>query len=99
MFRYWKDRGIDGPEPSFLGFGNTTELFKGIGDKNIGPSKWGKTYGTMYGIYNMLNQPVLVVNDPIIAREVSIKKFSIFTTRGRQRLNTAMGKLAPKGPI
>ena len=87
---------MKGPQPSILGFGNTVELFAGIGDKNVGGTKWGKEYGEMYGIFSMVFTPVLIINDPVIVREVSVKKFSIFTTRGRNRLNNAFGKLAPK---
>lgn len=87
---------MKGPQPSILGFGNTVELFAGIGDKNVGGTKWGKEYGEMYGIFSMIFTPALIINDPGIVREVSVKKFSIFTTRGRSRINTAFGKLAPK---
>ena len=75
--------------------GHATELFNGIGREDKGAKKWGKKYGSIYGIYFM-SKPALVVNDPEVAREVSIKKFSIFTTRGRNKVNGAMGKLAPK---
>lgn len=75
--------------------GHTTELFKGIGREDMGAKKWGKEFGTIYGLY-IMGKPTLVVNDPEVAREVSIKKFSIFTTRGQNKFNTAMGKLAPK---
>merc|ERR1712227_639088 len=95
-FRYWKDRGVPGPEPSILGFGNTVELFAGISDKSKGGTKWAKEYGSMYGIYSMIFTPSLVINNPMIARELSVKKFSTFTTRGRSKINTAFGKLATK---
>ena len=75
--------------------GHTSEVFKGIGREDMGANKWGKEYGSIYGLY-VMGKPTLVVNDPEVAREVSIKKFSIFTTRGRNKFNTAMGKLAPK---
>ena len=49
--------------------GHATELFKGIGRDDIGAKKWGKEYGSIYGIYFM-NKPALVVNDPEVASRV-----------------------------
>ena len=95
IYRYWKKKGVKGPEPSLFGLGHTTELFKGIGQNDMGAKKWAKEYGAIYGLY-MMTKPVLVVNDPDVAKEISIKKFSIFSTRGRSKFNGAMSKLTPK---
>ena len=58
--------------------------------------KWGKEFGDIYGFYGMTWGPGLIVNDPMLIKEVNVKKFSKFTTRGRWKFERAFGKMTPK---
>ena len=61
-----------------------------------GMRKWAKEFGDIYGYYGMTWGPVLVVNDPMLIKEVNVKKFSKFTTRGRWKFERAFGPMTEK---
>ena len=48
----------------------------------------------MYGIFQVFTMPTLMINDPKMIREVSVKQFSRFTTRLRSRANFLLGPLS-----
>ena len=90
-WRYWARRGVNGPPPSLLGMGHTAELINAFG---VGAGKWSREYGDMFGVYFMFTKPTLIVNDPDIVKEICVKQFSRFTTRGRDASQKVIGKVA-----
>ena len=88
-YRFWKTRGIDGPEPS-IPFGS----FKPNGvpwqDIDIAEiKKHGKVFGTYQGV-----NPVLVVADPDILKDILVRDFSSFADR-----NTSFHKIQKQSVI
>ncbi len=76
----FKKLGIPGPEPHLL-FGNT----KGFRVKGIRRSikEWTEEYGKIFGYYDGM-VPTLVVADPDLVREITIKQFHKFHSRRPQ---------------
>ncbi len=70
QFNYWSQRGISGPPPSLLNFGNLRE-FSTYGQPQIEMS-WPKTYGSIYGFYQF-TKPILTINEPELAKEIIVK--------------------------
>ena len=56
---YWKARGIDGPPPSLMKFGNMVEYFE-IAENRA--DYLTEKYGDMFGFYT-LRKPMLYLND------------------------------------
>lgn len=94
-FRYWKDRGVNGPTPVFL-LGNSLDEWR---------TKWHerdldriRKYGRVFGIFQGLT-PVLVVADPVLLQDILVSNFAAFSDRPResfhkvlsQELNTVNG--------
>lgn len=77
-FRYFREMGIPGPEPSLI-FGNLLEI------RRLGATKlfeeWIKKYGNIVGFYNGSN-PFLLVNDLDLAKKIEIEDFKNFAARG-----------------
>ena len=65
-----------------------------MGTKNSAMKKWAKEYGSIFGIYQMGFMPTIVISDPKIVKDVNIKQFSRFTTRGRTKFNFSFGPLS-----
>merc|ERR1739838_258581 len=87
---YWKARGIDGPPPSLMKFGNLVEYFE-IAENRA--DYLTKKYGDMFGFYT-LRKPVLYLNDIKILKEVNIKQFSKFNRREPDsQMNSVLGKV------
>lgn len=82
-YSYWSNRGVAGPPPSLLHFGNVLQL-EGAPQDQIELEMLRK-YGKVYGIYTGL-QPTLVVLDEALIKTVLVKDFSAFTDR--RALNT-----------
>jgi len=74
-FSFWKKKGIPGPEPSFP-LGTLTYYF----NKTVAEAEdeLAHKFGTMVGMFDA-GDPVLLVSDPKMIREVCISKFSSFT--------------------
>ncbi|CAG2173218.1 unnamed protein product, partial [Oppiella nova] len=76
-FKYWSSRGINGPKPVPL-FGTIWQMFKRpmaeVGLDNY--RKYGKIYGTFIG-----TQPILMVTDPELIKDMNIKDFHVFVNR------------------
>ncbi|XP_070188004.1 cytochrome P450 3A21-like [Littorina saxatilis] len=77
-YNTWSQLGIPGPKPvPFLGnVGDLKE--KGAFDATLG---WCKKYGKVFGVY-LMRDPVLFTTDLDILKEVFIKDFNNFSTRG-----------------
>lgn len=87
-FNYWASKGIKGPPPiPFVGnyghfiFGNRMKIQR----------KWRDTYGYIYGIYRGA-KPTLVVSDPEVVRQISIKDFDKFPNHELGLVNTELQK-------
>jgi len=91
-WQYWKRRGIPGPTPTISGMGHSVELFKF--NNETGVDKWKKECGEIYGLFFLWTQPALYVEDTEIIKEICVKQFNRFSTRGRSRTNTAFGKMS-----
>lgn len=79
---FWKKRGIPGPEPE-LAFGNVRMMMRG---KEGAPSFTTRLYNEykdqpVIGFF-LRRQPVLLIKDPELIKEVLIKDFSKFANRG-----------------
>lgn len=73
--RYWKNRGVNGPEPQILtGTTNYTLTNPKI------YLEWVKKYGRVFGVYSGYI-PVLVVGDPEILKDILIRNFHMFSDR------------------
>lgn len=77
-FRYFKERGIPGPEPSLIS-GNFHQLWNVDTVKVL--DEWSKTYGDVYGMFHG-DAPFLMVKDLELLRRVFIADFGLFTDRG-----------------
>jgi cytochrome P450 len=83
-FRFWKDRGIDGPTPCVL-LGNFGQI---LADKWVF-TKWRRQYGKVYGLYEG-SKPVLVVSDPKLLGQICIKDFSKFPNHHDNAFNSEL---------
>ena len=92
-WQYWNRRGIKGPAPSLFGMGHTIDVLVGMGRDDKGLDHWSKEFGSMYGLYGFWTRPLLVISEPEMVKEITVKQFSRFPTRGRSRINTIFGKL------
>ena len=90
-WKYWQRRGVAGPKPSLADLGNTLSTFNDLG---VGLFQKFADQDVI-GIYFFFTQPCLIVKDPAVWKEVAIKGFHNFTTRGRSEANFAFGKMAP----
>jgi len=89
-WKYWERKGVPGPTPSFKDIGNTRSTFRDHG------TQLGKDYPMdAVGIYIFGVTPALVIRDPVIWKEVCVKKFHNFTTSGRSSANYMFGKVSP----
>ncbi|XP_018495034.1 probable cytochrome P450 6a18 [Galendromus occidentalis] len=77
--RFFKDRGIPGPEPHFL-WGHFFEISS---DHLYWINEWSNEFGDPFGVF-LGDKPFLVTQNLDIAREVLIKQFPKFTNRGRK---------------
>lgn len=80
-FSYWKRKRVPFKEPSFP-FGNLSDSF--MGRKSAGQvieDLYNETDAPFLGIYSTL-QPTLIVRDPKIIRDMHVKDFQHFHTRG-----------------
>lgn len=74
-YRYWSNRGIGGPEPKF--FTGTT------GTTLANPRIYidlCREYGLTFGLYSGSN-PILVIADPEVLKDVLIRNFHLFSDR------------------
>ena len=76
-FSYWNRQGISGPPPS-IPFGNAVKP-KGVGFHEADMDNI-KRYGRVHGYYFGL-QPVLMIADPDLLRDVLVKDFAAFADR------------------
>ncbi|XP_046753147.1 uncharacterized protein LOC124416262 [Diprion similis] len=81
-YSFWKERGVPGPEPEII-FGNIKNIalgreFFGLSLKNMCDPFPG---APLVGIYAR-RQPLLLVRDPDLVKDVMIKDFSNFSDRG-----------------
>ncbi|CAG5105563.1 Oidioi.mRNA.OKI2018_I69.chr1.g2240.t1.cds [Oikopleura dioica] len=89
-WKYWERKGVPGPKPSFKDIGNTRSTFRDHG------TQLGKDFPMdAVGIYIFGVTPALVIRDPVIWKEVCVKKFHNFTTGGRTSANYLFGKISP----
>ena len=89
-WKYWERKGVQGPKPSFSDMGNTISIFNDLGE---GLFKEFPTQDVL-GIYFFGTRPCLIVKDPMVWKDVCIKGFQNFTTRGRSEANFAFGKMS-----
>lgn len=73
-YSYWSKRGIRGPKPSPV-FGNLLSLL--LNDRWKLERDLTRDYGSVFGVYNAF-RPRLVIGDPEIIRQISIKDFDAF---------------------
>ena len=80
-WNYWKNRGVLQMEPSFP-FGSIPEFFtKSKALSDVLREHAAKAKGLpFYGIY-FLRQPFLVITDPDLIKQITIKDFDYFTDR------------------
>lgn len=74
-YNYWLNRKIDGPKPQFPNgnaYDNEHSTVKLV--------KWKELYGKIYGIYNGF-QPVLVIEEPEILKDILVTNFNKFSDR------------------
>jgi cytochrome P450 family 6 len=83
-FNFWKSRGVPGPEPVPL-FGNAKDvIFSKLSVGSYVTTEYNKYKNhPMFGIF-MSRDPILVLNDPEIIKEVLVKNFSTFPNRGNR---------------
>ncbi|XP_044753036.1 probable cytochrome P450 6d4 [Coccinella septempunctata] len=82
IYRYWQNRGLKVIEPIYFPFGNFWTFIKR--DKGVGPilAEWYEEVDSeVIGLY-ALNEPILLVKDPDIIRDILVKDFNSFTDRG-----------------
>lgn len=82
-FSYWKRRGVPFKEPSFP-FGNFSDSF--MGKKSGGQvieDLYNGTTEPFIGVFSTL-QPGLLIRDPKLIKEIHVKDFQSFHTRGWQ---------------
>ena len=73
----FKKLGIPGPEPHLV-FGNMNEWrVKGM---KYAMQEWREKYGPLYGFYDGV-KPCLVVSDPALVQQITIKQFHKFHSR------------------
>ena len=102
---FWSSRGVNGPKPSVLSFGNVDIFFQLMSDK---ADEVFDKYGDMFGFYAG-RKPYLYLNDvckyrkrkyskprnSAIMKEVNIKQFSKFTRREPDSgANTVLGEFS-----
>ena len=80
-WNYWKNRGVLQMEPSFP-FGSIPGFFtKAEAVSDVLRDHAAKTVGQpFYGIY-FLRQPFLVITDPDLIKQITIKDFDYFVDR------------------
>jgi len=89
-WKYWEQKGVAGPQPTFSDMGNTISTFN-----DLGATLFKNFPHDVIGIYFFGVRPCLIVKDPMVWKDVCIKGFQNFTTRGRSEANYAFGKIAP----
>ena len=103
---FWSSRGVNGPKPSIMSFGNVDIFFQLMSDK---ADEVIDKYGDMFGFYAG-RKPYLYLNDvckytkqifeeiknPLaIMKEVNIKQFSKFSRREPDSgANTVLGEFS-----
>ncbi|XP_062563717.1 probable cytochrome P450 6d5 [Armigeres subalbatus] len=82
IFGYWKRRGVQQVTPTFP-FGNFADLFLGKDSfSNICEKLYERTkQWRLLGTYFLL-RPVLLVNDPQLAKHIMVRDFQYFHDRG-----------------
>lgn len=75
-YSFWSKRGINGPRPTPL-VGNVFCYGNGEPAKDV-EAKLLKKYGKLVGMYEGVN-PVLLVADPDVIKDILVKKFASFT--------------------
>lgn len=83
-FSYWERRRIPFLTPKFP-FGNIEDLAKQKENFGINVAKKYKElkkYGTPCGGFYMFSQPILILMDPDLIKNILIKDFSKFPDRG-----------------
>ncbi|CAG2106307.1 unnamed protein product, partial [Medioppia subpectinata] len=85
-FNYWSSRGIPGPKPIPY-FGNTLSPF--LKPRPFVEMEWYNTYGRLYGKYNC-GQPVPMVADPALVRQILVKDFNKFRNRDFKKVSQIM---------
>ncbi|XP_015510037.1 cytochrome P450 6a2 [Neodiprion lecontei] len=81
-YNFWKERGVPGPEPEII-FGNIKDIALGKEFFGLSLKKMCDPFpdAPLVGIYAR-SQPVLLVRDPDLIKDVMIKDFSNFSDRG-----------------
>ena len=80
-WHYWQERGVPGPPPSLLSpLGNAWPTYSTSFYRNLFHDFYGQP---LVGLY-AFTTPVLVVNDPELARQVLVKDFNHFVDRNRE---------------
>ena len=82
-YSYWSSRGVGGPPP-VIPLGNIHHLLA----SNRGPGDLERTqqYGKIYGFYQG-TQPVLMVTDPQLIKQILVKDFAQFANRQKQTVS------------
>lgn len=83
-FSYWENRGIPFLKPSFP-YGNVENLARkrvNFGIEIARKYQELKKFKERYGGFYMFNQPVLLIMDPDLAKNILIKEFNKFPDRG-----------------
>ncbi len=79
-FSYWSSRGVSGPQPSLLKFGNMRDFsIKGLTECE---REWTQTFDKAYGIYQVTT-PILTIQDPELVKQVLVKDFGVFVNRDK----------------
>ena len=68
---YWKEKGINGPEPSIGKFGNGTD-FMDIQRGTMSPEEWVEKYGKVSGGYFGLN-PFMIIRRVLNISQITLR--------------------------
>lgn len=77
-YSYWATKGVAGPEPGILKFGNIRDF--SIKGQTVAEIEWSQKYDKVYGIYQFTT-PILTIQDPELVKQVLVKDFHIFVNR------------------
>ena len=91
-YSYWSRRGVVGPKPSLLAFGNTMQT-AGHPFPPENEVALVRQFGPIYGTYSGL-QPTLTVADPEAVKLVTTKDFQYFVNRRALKTSHEMNDLS-----
>lgn len=82
-FNFWKKQNVPGPTPSIFG-GNLKDVILGRNHLCLTIKKYYDDFKCepVVGLFSFKNDPVLLLRDPDLIKDVLIKDFNVFSDRG-----------------